>query len=158
MCCKSDHIPGTQGDSYGSVSAISSSGPRACLISPQTRQKEIFVLLQPWRSFSAGSRGQPKLLPTRLGSFAVSRFSCRQTGSVIACDLIHSEEMAQESSLFPAGVLLEVAGTARLLVHGCGCANCDLASPSSGNENRTQRSVLGFIWAVWKVPATLASV
>lgn len=160
MCCKSDHIPGTQGDSYGSVSAVSSSGPRAGLISPRTRQKEVFVLLQPWRGFSAGPRGQPKLLPTCPGSFAVfpsaDCFPCRQTGSVIVCGWKHSEEIAQESSLSPAGVPLEVAGTARLLVHGRGCASCDLASPSSGNQNRTQRLVL--FGRLWKVPATLASV
>lgn len=68
MCCKSDHIPGTRGDSYGSVSAVSSSGPRVRLISPPTRQKEIFVLL-PRHGYSVGSRGQPKLLALCLDFF-----------------------------------------------------------------------------------------
>lgn len=65
--------------------------------------------------------------------------------------------MAEESSLVLAGVLSEVGGVAQLLINGLAVAQM-VASRArrQENQNRTRRS--GFIWAVWKVPATLASV
>lgn len=56
-CFKSLHIPSIWDDSYGSVSAVSSSGPWAHVISLLTRQREYkdFVVI------SEGSRGQSEL-------------------------------------------------------------------------------------------------